>query len=229
MPDLQPFLTKGISCAAINYRLAPDYPLPAPVHDAARAIQFFRLMATAWDINPKRIALTAPNAGGCTALWLLLHDDLANPQGTNSLLRQSSRVCAAAVQVPQTSINPKIITAWLGSNVLQHPMIFQSVGGKSRDDVLENEAKYQSLYLEFSPINHVDANDPPLFITCSAEMGLPARDASHGIHHPIFGVKLKERSDSVGHECHLLIPGFAKSPTYSDSTDFLLSKLLAPP
>ncbi len=39
-PALQPFLDRGISCAAFNYRLAPDHPLPAPVHDAARAIQF---------------------------------------------------------------------------------------------------------------------------------------------------------------------------------------------
>ena len=34
----QPFLDKGISCAAINYRLTPDSPLPAPVHDAGRAL-----------------------------------------------------------------------------------------------------------------------------------------------------------------------------------------------
>ena len=34
-----PFLEKGISYAAINYRLTGETPLPAPVHDAARAIQ----------------------------------------------------------------------------------------------------------------------------------------------------------------------------------------------
>src|SRR5437762_288423 len=31
----QPFLDKGISCAAINYRMTGEAPLPAPVHDAA--------------------------------------------------------------------------------------------------------------------------------------------------------------------------------------------------
>ena len=41
----QPFLDKGISCAAINYRLTPQSPLPAPVHDTARAIQFLRTKA----------------------------------------------------------------------------------------------------------------------------------------------------------------------------------------
>ncbi len=34
----QPFLDKGISYAAVNYRLTGIAPLPAPVHDAARAM-----------------------------------------------------------------------------------------------------------------------------------------------------------------------------------------------
>jgi hypothetical protein len=49
-PDFQPYLDKGISFAAINYRLTPEYPLPAPIHDAARAIQFLRTKAKEWNI-----------------------------------------------------------------------------------------------------------------------------------------------------------------------------------
>ncbi len=52
------FLDKGISYASINYRLTPDNPLPAPVHDAARAIQFIRSKAREWNLDGKRIALT---------------------------------------------------------------------------------------------------------------------------------------------------------------------------
>jgi hypothetical protein len=40
-------------------------------------------------------------------------------------------------------------------------------------------------------------------------------------------VKLKERSDVVRHECHLLIPGWSESKRYADGTDFLLDKLLS--
>jgi arylformamidase len=226
MPAFQPFLDKGISCAAINYRLAPDDPLPAPVLDAARAIQFLRSIAVEWNIDTGRIALTGPSAGACTAMWLLLHDDLADPTALDPVLRQSSRVCAAAVMVGQTSIDPKVIQGWLGPNVLKHPMISMAVGEKSIEAVLGNYDKYRRLYVEFSPINHVDANDPPLLMTCSAEIDLPSRDAGHGIHHPLYGVKLKEKSDSVGHECHLLVPGLSQSEQYSDANDFLISKLL---
>ena len=223
----EPFLQKGISCAAVNYRLTPDSPLPAPVHDAARAIQFLRTKAKEWNIDAQHIALTGGSAGACTSMWLLLHDDLADPKATDPVLRESSRVCAAAVSSGQTSIDPKVIEGWLGPNVLKHRMINMAVGERSMDEALANYDKHKALYVEFSPYNHVDAKDPPLLMTYGADMTLPSKDAGHGIHHPVYGIKLKEKSDSVGHESHLLIPGTSKSDKYANANDFLMAKLLA--
>jgi len=226
MPLFRPFLDRGISCAAINYRLAPDHPLPAPVHDAARAIQFLRTKSREWEIDDTRIGLTGPSAGACTAMWLLLHDDLADPTADDPVQRQSTRVCAAAVQVGQTSIDPRMLEGWMGPKVLLHPMIFRAVGEETWEGALQNYESHRGDYAEFSPLNHVDAEDPPLFLECSAEMDLPARDTGHGIHHPIHGVKLKECSDRVGHECHLLVPGHASSPRFATQNAFLMDKLL---
>lgn len=125
---IQPFLDKGISYAAINYRLTGRHPLPAPVHDAARAIQFLRANADAWNIDTRRIALTGGSAGACTSMWILLHDDLADPQAKDPISRESTRVAAAAARAGQTSIDPKVIKEWLGSNVLKHRMIWMAVG-----------------------------------------------------------------------------------------------------
>lgn len=225
----QPFLDKGISCAAINYRLSGQAPLPAPVHDAARGIQFLRTKAAEWQIDTKHIALTGGSAGACTSMWILLHDDLADPKATDPVLRESSRVCAAAVNAGQTSIDPKVIEGWLGPNVLKHRMINMAVGEATIEGALKNYDKYHDLYVEFSPYNHVDAKDPPLFMTYGGDMTLPSKDAGHGIHHPVYGVKLKEKSDSVGHECHLLISGVSKSDKYANADAFLMDKLLAKP
>lgn len=223
----QPFLDKGISCAAINYRLSGQAPLPAPVHDAARGIQFLRTKAAEWQIDTRHIALTGGSAGACTSMWILLHDDLADPKATDPVLRESSRVAAAAVNAGQTSIDPKVIEGWLGPNVLKHRMINMAVGEATIEGALKNYDKYHDLYVEFSPYNHVDAKDPPLFMTYGGDMTLPSKDAGHGIHHPVYGVKLKEKSDSVGHECHLLIPGVSKSDKYANADAFLMDKLLA--
>ena len=223
----QPFLDKGISCASINYRLTANHPLPAPVHDAARAIQFLRTKATEWNIDTQHIALTGGSAGACTSMWLLFHDDLADPKATDPVLRQSTRVCAAAVSSGQTSIDPKVIEGWLGPNVLKHAMINKAVGEETIEGALQNYEKHRPLYVEFSAYNHVDAKDPPLYMTYGGDMTLPSKDAGHGIHHPVYGVKLKEKSDGVGHECHLLIPGTSKSEKFPTANDFLMAKLLA--
>ncbi|HEY4259503.1 MAG TPA: alpha/beta hydrolase [Schlesneria sp.] len=223
----QPYLDKGVSYASINYRLTPGSPLPAPVHDAARAIQLLRSKASEWNIDTKHIALTGGSAGACSSMWLLLHDDLADPKSNDPMLRESTRVCAAAVSSGQTSIDPKVIEDWLGPNVLKHRMINMAMGEQTMEGALKNYDRYHDLYVEFSPYNHVDGQDPPLFMTYGADMTLPSKDAGHGIHHPVYGIKLKEKSDRAGHECHLLIPGTCKSDKFANAKEFLLAKLLA--
>jgi arylformamidase len=226
--NIKPYLEKGISVASINYRLTGEVPLPAPVHDAARAIQFLRSKRAEWNIDTKRIALTGGSAGACTSMWLLLHDDLADPDAKDPILRESTRVCAAAAIAGQTSIDPKVIEGWLGPNVLKHRMINMAVGEKTIEEALANYDKHHALYVEFSPYNHLDAKDPPLFMSYVKDMTLPSKDAGHGIHHPVYGVKLKEKSDKVGHECHLVIPDVSKSEKYATPQEFLMAKLLAP-
>jgi len=225
---IRPWLVKGISYAAINYRLTGTAPLPAPVHDAARAVQFLRSKAADWNINKTRIALTGGSAGACTSMWILLHDDLADPKSDDPVLRESTRVSAAAVAAGQTSIDPKVIEEWLGPNVLKHQMIWMAVGEKTMDDALKNYEKHRALYVEFSPYNHLDGKDPPLFMTYGNNMKLPSENAGHGIHHPVFGLKMKEKADRVGHECYLQIKGVSESGKYPTADAFLSDKLLAP-
>ncbi len=225
----RPFLEKGISYAAINYRLTGEAPLPAPVHDAARAIQFLRSKASEWNIDKNRIALTGGSAGACTSMWILLHDDLADLKATDLVLRESTRVTAAAVSGGQTSIDPKVIEPWLGPNVLKHRMINMAVGEKTIEAALKNYEKHRALYVEFSPYNHLTRDDPPLLMTYGNNMKLPSEDAGHGIHHPVYGVKMKEKADRLGHECHLLIEGVSESAQYASATEFLMAKLLRLP
>jgi len=239
--DYKFFLDKGISCATINYRLTPDNPLPAPVHDAARAIQFLRSKAAEWNIDPNRIALHGESAGACSAMWLLLHDDLADPDAADPVLRQSSRVCAVAAYAGQTAIDPPVISSWIPSTVPMHNMIPYAVGQQSMATVWPSdnyESKYRAIYQEFSPIHHLDANDPPLYMEYNRSMKLPAQSDGDAIHHPMFGVKLWEKANTTaaGYECHLRfinsneVVEYRKTVTtsYASGEEFLLAKLLAP-
>lgn len=223
----QPFLDKGISYAAVNYRLSGEFPLPTPVHDAARAIQFIRSKAKEWNIDPNRIALTGGSAGACTSMWLLFHDDLANPKSSDPVERESTRVTAAAVAGGQVSIDPPLIKEWLGENVIKHPMIAKAVGEATIENAMKNYEKHRPRYVEFSPYNHVSKGDPPLLMTYGNDMTLPSKNVGHGIHHPVYGVKMKEKADGLGVECHLLIKGVSDSDQYESANAFLMDKLLA--
>lgn len=222
------FVDRGISVAAINYRLTPDNPLPAPVHDAARAIQFLRTKSSEWNIRPDRIALTGGSAGACTSMWLLLHDDLADSDSEDPVLRESTRVCAASVSVGQTSIDPKVIVDWVGPKVLEHRMIYMAVGEHSMENAWKRYTEHEHLYKEFSPYNHLDGKDPPLYMTYAEDTSMPSKNAGHGIHHPNFGVKMKEKGDAVGAECYLNIKGLPAPEKYSSGDDFLYDMLLRP-
>ncbi len=224
--NVQPYLDKGISVASIEYRLTPANPLPAPVHDAARAIQFLRSKAAEWQIDKSRIALQGTSAGACTSMWLLMHDDLADPDSPDIILRNSSRVIAAVGIAGQTSIDPKQIVPWLGPKVLDHLMIANAVGEPTTQTALDNYEKHQADYLEFSPYNHVSKGDGALLMIYKNDMTLPSKNAGHGIHHPIYGVKMKEKCDSVGVECHLVIPEVSTPKKYTKPYNFLVDKLL---
>ena len=89
---LQALLDAGISCASINYRLLPASTYPVIFEDAARAVQFLRTQAAQWNFDPTNIAAGGTSAGASMALWLAFQDDMAQPQSSDPVARQSTRV-----------------------------------------------------------------------------------------------------------------------------------------
>jgi acetyl esterase/lipase len=205
-PKLLAFLLeRGLSVASINYRFTSRARLPGPVHDAARAVQFLRSRAADWNFHSGRFGAWGISAGGCTALWLACHDDLADPGSDDPVARQSTRLQAAVGISPQTSLEPRVIVPWLGEQVLQHPMIARAVGAKNGQEVLDRYSEWGATLREFSPINHLSRDDPPVLVAFPTFAKLPAASAGQAIHHAVFGVKLKERAEAIGSLCLLRI------------------------
>jgi acetyl esterase/lipase len=222
---LAAMLKGGVSVASVNYRYSSIAPLPAPVHDAARAVQFLRTKAAEWHIDPTRFAAYGISAGGCSTLWLAYHDDLADPASADPVARQSTRLQAAVAGSPQTSLEPEIVIGWVGDQVMGHPMIPRAVGAKDWAQVRTHHADWDALLKEFSPINHVSAGDPPVLISFPSLLPLPATSAGAAIHHPIFGMKLKEKADAVGVPCVLRIEDRDATSDVPKPEAFLLEQL----
>jgi acetyl esterase/lipase len=213
-------LGHGVSVAAITYRYSTIAPLPAPVLDAARAIQFLRSKAGEWKLDKTRVAAFGESAGACTSLWLNYHDDLADPKSDDPVARESTRLSGAWGVAGQTSIDPKVIVDWVGEQVMNHPMIHKAVGARDKDDALARYEEFKALFHEFSAYNHVDKTDPPALLTYGKPTALPAPDKDSAIHHAAFGEKLKAKADQCGAKVVLFVDG-GPGPK-PDPNEFLL-------
>jgi acetyl esterase len=193
-------LSAGISVASAGYRLSQDAPYPAPMLDGARAIQYLRLHAKEFGIDPNRIAASGSSAGAGIALWVGFHDDLADPRSPDPVLRQSSRVACLGVDGAQTSYDPRFIKRVIGGRAHEHPGLKPFYGLADSD---LGTPRAHRLFEDASPIQHASAGDPPVVLFyAEPDEPLPAdARAGQGIHHPRFGAALKAKLAPLGVEC----------------------------
>lgn len=193
-------LSRGISVASASYRLSQDAPYPAPMRDGARAIQYLRLHAREYGIDPDRIGASGSSAGAGIALWVGFHDDLAEPGSPDPVARQSSRVACLGVDGAQTSYDPRFIKRVVGGRAHEHSALRSFFGLPDAD---LGTPKAHRIFEDASPIQHATTGDPPviLFYSEADEPLPPDAKPGQGIHHPRFGAALKAALDPLGVEC----------------------------
>jgi acetyl esterase len=196
-------LERGISVATANYRYAAQAHLPAAMLDCARAIQFLRLHAKEYNLDPRAVIAAGSSAGAATALWLAFHDDLADPHSDDPVSRQSTRVSAVGSLAGQTTFDLAFLTRLCGE-ALGHRLAAALYGMKP-DELTTEAARKRGE--EISPITYLTRDDPPVFLYYSADLSaeLPP-PGPQAIHNPRFGVLLKEQMDKLGVECILRTP-----------------------
>lgn len=222
--DAPALLKAGISVVAINYRLMKhsqkvEPPVKAPLHDAARALQFVRSKGKEWNIDKERIGAAGGSAGACSSLWLLYHDDMTDPKSDDPVARESTRLFCAAVTAPQTSLDPKQMKEWTpNSRYGGH-----AFGKKNFADFLASREKILPWINEYSPYALVSAGDPQayLFYKNAPGMGKEQKDPTHTSN---FGVALQKRCAELGVECVLNYPD-APEVEHKNPTDYLITTL----
>lgn len=228
--DVQKLLDAGISVAALNYRyirqaveLGVVPPVKAPLHDAARALQFVRSKAKEWNIDKQRIGAAGGSAGACSSLWLAFHDDLADPKSDDAVARESTRLWCAAVIGAQTTLDPKQMKDWTpnsryGGHAFGRPNFAKFLA--EREEILPWIAEY-------SPYALVSKDDPPVYLIYSVRpaLGETQKDPTHTSN---FGVKLQEHCVATSVNCQLVYPG-APEVKHASPTDYLIETLKAKP
>jgi acetyl esterase/lipase len=108
----------GAVVVSVDYRLAPEHPYPAGLHDCYAALQYLHGEADALGVNRDRVALTGASAGGgLAAATALLARDRGGPA-----------VCFQLLQIPE--LDDRLETAsmrkFVDSPMWNRPLAVQS-------------------------------------------------------------------------------------------------------
>jgi acetyl esterase/lipase len=93
-PLLSEFGRRGYLAASPQYRLCPDHPFPAQVHDVKAAVRWIKSNAKKYGVDRERVGALGFSAGGHLALLLALTSPSDGLEGDVSAGAPDSRVKA---------------------------------------------------------------------------------------------------------------------------------------
>jgi len=227
---IQQCLAAGVSFASINYRFRTEVPINTVLRDSARSIQFLRSKADDYHLDKRRVAAFGGSAGAGTSLWLAFHDDLADPKSDDPVLRESTRLIAAASSAGQASYD---ILKWQGVLGSEEAMRFYPqatwpafYGLKTLEDLQTAEGK--QLRADADMLGLISKDDPPVWLGAGEGHDTLANKGDTN-HSPKHSEAVKKQCDDVGVPCVLKIGNAAPIPAGASRSpvDFLLAQIQA--
>lgn len=232
VPDLNHFFPHG--CAAIGVEMrtmkdATDEKIDPPISvcllDARRALQFVRLNAAKWNLDPNRIGVAGGSQGALPALYLGCEGDRANPDAIDPVERVSTKVTCVGAYRSQPSIDPKQMQAWVPGVKWGAPAL-----GYNFDESLKRRDELLPKIQAWSPDALVTKYAAPMYF--ENEWGLTKPDdvkvENYDVHSPRWGIGFQKLAQERGATCYLKYLGHP-SEKYSDIWDFLVKELTAQP
>lgn len=234
------FLRACVAHAAINYTLlrvpseeegtasaVAQGGVLTSLKDAARALQFLRYHFPSLNIDPEQVALYGGSAGAGASLWLGNHDDMADADNADPVLRESTRVKAVGALATQSTYDllrweeillpvteplapilggtdVPTIAAFLGQT--NYLLTFLGVGSVA-DIYSDENAAYRA---DVDLLGLMDAGDAPIYVH-NFDTGL-GNPLDMFLHHALHALAVKARADEVGLE----------SVAYSEEPDYPL-------
>lgn len=172
----------GFFTVSVSYRLTPQHPFPAQIHDVKAAVRWLRANAERYHIDPDRIGVWGHSAGGQLAVLLGTSGDLPELEGELPPVGYSTRVHAV--------VNLAGVIDFLHPTDLQWQEYerIRLFGGP--------QSEHMDLVRLAMPTEFLDKGDPPvLSIHGTADKNVP-------LHHSQF---LHEKLTAAGIESALEI------------------------
>jgi len=166
------FTDLGYGVASVDYRLSPVAKFPAQVHDIKAAIRYLRAKADLYGYDPAKIIIAGSSAGGHLAALVGVSNGVKELEG------------AVGGNADQSSDVQAIVSYYGASNLMTILAQSKPVGLKMRPPALQLllgglPSEVPELAKLASPVEHVDAKDPPLLlIHGAADPQMPPEQSS---------------------------------------------------
>jgi acetyl esterase/lipase len=228
-PDF--FGNAGCAVIAVQTRTMTDavedkvsVPISYVLNDACRAVQFVRLRAVRWNLDPHRIAVGGGSQGALPALYVACAGERADPQSSDMVERVSTRVTCAVAYRSQPSIDPKRMQEWVPGVKWGAPAL-----GCSFEESLKRREELLPIIAKWSPDALLHPGTPPLYF--ENEWGLTRPDTvteeNYTVHSPAWAVGFQKLAKEAGVVCHVKYPGHP-TEKYRDIWDFIVQELKTP-
>ncbi len=228
VPDLNRFHPKNIAVIGVQTRTMTDgmndkvdAPVSYVMQDAIRAVQFVRMNAQKWNINPDRIAVGGGSQGALPALYVGCIGDRMNVQCDDPVERVSSRVTCVAAYRSQPSIDPQRMQQWVPGVTWGAPAL-----GCGFEESLKRRTELLPLINEWSPDALLHAKAAPMYFENNWGMTQPedVGEMDYKVHSPAWSLGFQKLAHEAGAVCHVKYP---EHPTdgYDDIWDFIVKEL----
>jgi acetyl esterase/lipase len=222
------FLPAHCAVVAVEMRVMGDGitekvvpPVAVCLLDARRAVQFVRLHAAEWKLDPQRIALGGGSQGALPALYVGCAGERADPASSDPVERISSRVTCVGAWRSQPSIDPQRMQEWVPGVEWGVP-----AWGCSFAESLKSRDKLLPLISQWSPEALLSKDVAPLFFEYNWGLARPdnVKPMDYLVHSPRWGSGFQKMARQRGATCYLRFPGHP-AEKYADMWDFLLRQL----
>jgi acetyl esterase/lipase len=204
---------------AVEDKVTP--PISYVANDACRAVQFVRLNAVKWKLDPERIAVGGGSQGALPALYVACAADRADPKSADPVERVSTRVTCVAAYRSQPSIDPKRMQEWVPGVEWGAPALGYSFAEslKRRDELLPVINKW-------SPDALLHEGVQPIYFENNWGLSRPEKvtETDYKVHSPAWALGFQKLAEQAGVVCHVKYPDHP-TDKYQDIWDFVAREL----
>ncbi len=207
------YLNAGFSVATVEYRLSGEARAPAAVQDARCALHWLGGNAARLGVDPSRIVLYGTSAGGHIALMAGLLDDenaidapaCANPPRAAAIL---------------DFYGPTDLTVLKSRSGQRHPTVVAFTGDGEEGEQIEKLV---------SPIFHITADSPPIFMVHGTSDPVVPIDQSHRLATELEKAGIRHKLSVVSGGGHGKFDDSEKASVFDDALHFLRDQGIVEP